>query len=326
MEAVELTSIRNQLNVRKERLNEAIANLPDKSNLVGLLKQVDKALEKLNHGTYGICEVCHDPVEEDRLLVDPLISVCLGCLNEVQKRALESDLEFAAKIQRNLLPKKDFSINGWDFDYHYNPAGPVSGDFTDIIPVDNNSFFFVLGDVSGKGIGASLMMSQLHSLIRTLLSFDLSVCEIVEKANRLFCESTLYSNYATMVVGKANSDGSIEICVAGHNPPLLVRNSKVQSIHATGVPVGLFCDAEYSVNKFVLDKGDTLLLYSDGLTESVNGSEGGEYGEHRVIEQLANSNGSTPKVFVDQLISDHKTWLNNFKQSDDVTVLFIKRV
>lgn len=326
MEAVELSTIRNQLILRKEKLNEAKTNLPEKSHLIGLIKQVDTALEKLDHGTYGICEVCHDSVEKERLFVDPLVSVCLGCLNEAQKHALETDLEFAAKIQRNLLPKNHQSISEWDFSYYYNPAGPVSGDFTDIIPLNDGAVIFTIGDVSGKGIAASLMMSHLHGLIHSLLSFGLPVNKIVEKANKLFSESTLFSNYATMVMGKAYPDGKIEISVAGHNPPLLVKNGSVQNIQATGIPVGLFNEVEYGVNKFTLDKGDTLLLYTDGLTESINESAEEEYGEKRVLEQLERSNGSAPKVLIDDLIKNHKAWLNNSRQSDDITVLVIKRV
>jgi sigma-B regulation protein RsbU (phosphoserine phosphatase) len=327
METIQISSIREQLNVRKERLNEAINKIPEHSNLVGLIKQVDSALEKLNHGTYGICEVCHDHVEEERLFIDPLVSVCLGCLNEAQQHALESDLEFAAKIRRNLLPKNNQSISGWDFSYHYNPAGPVSGDFTDIIPLNDDSAIFIIGDVSGKGIAASLMMTHLHGLIHSLLSFGLPVNEIVKKANRLFNESTLYTNYATMVIGRAYPDGTIEIAVAGHNPPLLVRKGNVESIPATGVPVGLFADAEYDVNTFTLYEGDTLLLYTDGLTESVNESaDGGEYGEQRIIEQLASTNGEDPKVLIDELIQNHRTWLMDSKPADDVTVLAVKRM
>jgi sigma-B regulation protein RsbU (phosphoserine phosphatase) len=175
------------------------------------------------------------------------------------------------------------------------------------------------------------MMSHLHGLIHSLLSFGLPVNEIVEKANRLFNESTLYSNYATMVIGKAYPDGTIEISVAGHNPPLLVKNGIVQGIQATGIPVGLFSDVKYGVNKITMDKGDTLLLYTDGLTESsVNEVE---YGEQRLIKQLANTNGSAPKILVDELMQNHKAWLNNSstenppgKQADDITVLAVKRM
>ncbi len=328
MEALQINSLRDQLNVRKERLNNALEQRPEDSNLVGLLKQVDSALNKIDHGTYGICEVCHDAVEEERLFIDPLVSVCLGCLDDAQRHALESDLEFAAKIQRNLLPKNNQSISGWDFSYHYNPAGPVSGDFTDIIPLNDDSVIFIIGDVSGKGISASLMMSHLHGLIHSLLSFGLPVNELLKKASRLFNESTIYSNYATIVIGKAYPDGTIEVAVAGHNPPLLVKNGSVQQITATGMPVGLFADAEYGVNKFRMDKDDTILLYTDGLTESsIKESTGSnsEYGEQRVVEQLAKVNGTATKHIIDELIRDHKTWLKDSKPSDDVTILVVKR-
>ena len=327
METLQISSIREQLNVRKERLDEAINQMPGQPNLINLIKQVDKALEKIDHGTYGICEVCHDPMEEERLFIDPLVTVCLGCLDDAQRHALENDLEFAAKIQRNLLPKNNQSVSGWDFSYHYNPAGAVSGDFTDIIPLNDDSVIFIIGDVSGKGISASLMMSHLHGLIHSLLSFGLPVNEIIKKANRLFNESTLYSNYATMVIGKAYPDGNIEIAVAGHNPPLLVRNGNVQRINATGMPVGLFKDAEYNVNKLSFEKDDTLLLYTDGLTEAIsNESSAGEYGEQRLVEQLAKANGTAPKFILDELIQNHKTWLKDSKPTDDITLLVVKRI
>ncbi len=324
MDAMQLTSIKDQLTLRKEKLTRVVNQVPDQPGFTDLLKQVDKALEKIEHKSYGICEVCHDKVEEDRLFIDPLVTVCLGCLDEAQQHALENDLEFAAKIQRNLLPINNQSLNGWEFSYHYSPAGPVSGDFTDIIPLNDKTVIFTIGDVSGKGISASLMMSHLHGLIHSLLSFGLPVNEIIEKANRLFSQSTLNTNYATMVAGKAYADGTIEITVAGHNPPLLVKNGDIESVSATGVPVGLFGETQYGLNKFKLGKGDTLLLYTDGLTESsINEIE---YGEERVIEQLSKSNGEAPKKFVESLINNHKSWLNNSKPIDDITVLAVKRM
>jgi len=324
MDTLQISSVKEQLYVRKDRINEAMKQMPGNSQLVDLLKQVDSALEKISSGTYGICEVCKESVEEERLFIDPLVSVCLGCLNEAQQRALENDLEFAAKIQRNLLPKNNQKISGWDFCYHFDPAGPVSGDFTDIIPLNDGSVIFIIGDVSGKGIAASLMMSHLHGLIHSLLSFELPVNKIVEKVNMLFNESTLFSNYATMVLGKAFPDGKIEICIAGHNPPLLLKNGEVNGLNATGMPVGLFSNAQYEVRTIQLQQGDALLLYTDGLTESeVNNIE---YGEDRVINYLASTNGQASKSLINELINDHTQWLSNNKPADDLTVLAIKRM
>ena len=326
METLQISSIKEQLHVRKDRLTETIKHMPEHSNLIGLLQQVDSALKKIDNGNYGICEVCHGTVEEERLFIDPLVTVCLSCLSDSQRKSLENDLEFASKIQRNLLPKNHQSVGGWEFCYHYKPAGPVSGDFTDIIPLNDDSVIFIIGDVSGKGIPASLMMSHLHGLIHSLLSFGLPVNEIIKKANRLFTESTLFTNYATLVIGKASPDGTIEIAVAGHNPPLLLKDGKVQSIQATGVPVGLFCDAEYEVNKFKLMRNDTLLLYTDGLTESFNSSNSGEeYGEQRVIDQFAGTSNFATKSLVEEIIQNQKNWLKESSPTDDVTVLAVKR-
>jgi len=324
MTGLNIPSLKNHLNERRERLQETIKYVPDPIKLYGLLQQVDSALERIDNGSYGICDVCHDPIEEDRLLVDPLITVCLDHLNHHQQKALEQDLEFAIKIQRNLLPENNLKINGWEFSYHYSPAGPVSGDFCDFIKLEDNSVLFALGDVSGKGISASLMMSHLHALIRSLLTFNLPVNEIVTRANRLFCESTLSTHYATMVFGKASPAGDAEICIAGHNPPLIIKKEEVTTLNATGIPVGLFPQSEYELINFKLLKDDSLILYTDGLTEaSVNEIE---YGEERLKSQLLKSGTRSPRNMIDDLINDQKSFLKDSPRYDDITISILKKI
>ncbi len=318
MTGLNIPSLKNHLNERRERLQETIKYVPDPVKLFSLLQQVDSALERIDNGSYGICDVCHDPIESDRLIMDPLLTVCLDHLNHHQRKALEQDLELAIKIQRNLLPENHISVNGWDFCYHYSPAGTVSGDFCDFIKLDNESVLFVLGDVSGKGISASLMMSHLHALIRSLLSFNLPVNEIVTRANRLFCESTLSTHYATMVFGKANKAGNVEICIAGHNPPLLIKNGNVDILKATGIPVGLFSQSEYELVNIDLQKGNSLILYTDGLTEASSNEV--EYGEERLREQLIKSGNSSSRSIIDNILTDHRSFLNNSSPFDDITI------
>jgi sigma-B regulation protein RsbU (phosphoserine phosphatase) len=291
--------------------------------LYNLLQQVDSALERIDNGSYGICDVCHDPIESERLIMDPLLTVCLDHLNYHQKKALEQDLELAIKIQRNLLPQNNLNVNGWEFCYHYNPAGAVSGDFCDFIMLDDHSVLFVLGDVSGKGISASLMMSHLHALIRSLLSFNLPVNEIVARVNRLFCESTLSTHYATMVFGKANNDGYVELCIAGHNPPLLIQGNRVYTIDATGVPVGLFCESEYELSSINLRKGDSIILYTDGLTEA--SVDEIEYGEERLKLLLEKSMELSAKGLLGSIINDQKNFLKDAPLFDDITVSVIAK-
>ena len=192
------------------------------------------------------------------------------------------------------------------------------------VPSGDGSYIFIMGDVSGKGVSASIMMSNLHALIHSLQSFELSINEILKKANRLFCKITLANNYATLVVGRVFRDGTIEVCVAGHNPPMVVSNGKVTPLHATGIPVGMFCDAEYGVEKIKLNKNDFLFLYTDGLTEaSVNETE---YGADNLKNHLAELNGFSSTDIISNVLLKQQACLGTAKPEDDLTVAAIRKI
>ncbi len=324
MDTLNLPFLRKQLTERKERLENSAKNLSEPVRIYRLMQQIDRTIERIDRGSYGICEVCHDPIEPERLAFDPMICVCLDHLNSEQQRALEQDLELARRVQQGLLPKNNIRIDGWQFSYRYHPAGIVSGDFCDFIPQEDNSFFLILGDVSGKGISASLMMSQLNALIRSFITFGLPLQEIVRRTNRLFCESILSNNYATMVFGKGTPDGVIEFCIAGHNPPILLKENNITKIKATGIPVGLFCGSEYGVSRYEMEPGNTVLVYTDGITESFSGED--EYGEDRLIESYLKSGKETPELILDKLFGEHNSFMKAAKPSDDVTAAVLKKV
>ncbi len=128
MATLEIAFLNSQLQERKRRLEEAIALAPQRAGLAGLLRDVDSALERMDKGSYGLCETCHDPVEEDRLLADPLVRYCLDHLTPPQRDALQRDLDLASQLQRNLLPQVGLRAGGWETSFHYEPVGPVSGD------------------------------------------------------------------------------------------------------------------------------------------------------------------------------------------------------
>ena len=146
MATLEIDFLHNQLEERKRRLEAAITLSPQKSGLAELLHEVDSALERMAKGTYGICDECHESIEQDRLLTDPLVCYCLDHLTPPQRDALQRDLDLAAQVQRNLLPRAGLSTGGWETSYYYAPFGPVSGDYCDLIASDGQ-LFFVLGDV-----------------------------------------------------------------------------------------------------------------------------------------------------------------------------------
>src|SRR5713101_8018759 len=264
MATLEIAFLNSQLQERKHRLEEAIALAPQRAGLAGLLRDVDSALERMDKGSYGLCETCHDPVEEDRLLADPLVRYCLDHLTPPQRDALQRDLDLASQLQRNLLPQVGLRAGGWETGFHYEPVGPVSGDYCDLIPSDGQ-LFFVLGDVSGKGVAASMLMTQLHALFRSLISVGLPLEQLVGLANRVFCESTMAGQYATLVCGKASQSGDVQISSAGHLPSLLVGKGGVLRIESTGLPLGMFCEVELSATRLQMEAGDTLFLYTDGL-------------------------------------------------------------
>src|SRR5215470_4618040 len=124
--------MRDQLVKRRDKVTNAIKTAGPDPHLKDLLQQVDAARERFESGTYGLCEVCHDTVEAARLIANPLERFCLDHLNAKERSALEADLNLASQIQRGLLPGRNLRARGWHFDYCYEPAGPVSGDYVDI--------------------------------------------------------------------------------------------------------------------------------------------------------------------------------------------------
>jgi len=316
--------LREQLIDRRHKLEDAANGFQRPAELTRLLGEVDAALERMDHGSYGICEVCHDPVETERLIADPLTRFCIDHLTPSQQRALEEDLTLASQIQTGLLPAPDQRIDGWEVAYHYQPAGAVSGDYCDLIAGEDNSLHFVLGDVSGKGVAASMLMAHLHAMFRTLVSVNLPLDQMIERASRVFCESTLPTQYATLVYGKATPDGQVEVCNAGHLPPLLIQQDGVHRISATGLPVGVFCSESFTCTSFQMQPGEALFLYTDGLTETSD-AQGDEFGIDRLEHLLQDRTDLPPRTLIDLGLTELKTFAQGRTPVDDLTLMAIQR-
>ena len=324
MAATEQAYFLRELELRREHLLSASRSNAADSSLSSLLASVDAALSRLKSGTFGLCETCHETIEPDRLLCNPLLRFCLDHLSGDEQRALESDLALAARIQRGLLPPTDWSVAGWQARYHYQPAGLVSGDYCDLIQSDG-AFLFLLGDVAGKGVAASMLMSHLHATFRSLASQQLPLRRLVELANRLFCDSTTVGQYATLVVGRAWPDGKVEYVSAGHLPLLHVSATGVSAREATGVPLGMFCGASFQVCELNLASNDTLFLYTDGLTEIFNPA-GDEYGMQRVESLAKRYATSGPEGLLAACLAEMSSFSGGVKQKDDLTLLALRRI
>ncbi|HEX8710749.1 MAG TPA: SpoIIE family protein phosphatase [Terracidiphilus sp.] len=317
----EVAFLHRQLEERKQRLQAAMAIAPQNSHLGSLLCEVDSALERMTNGTYGLCQTCRQTIEQDRLLADPLVCYCLDHLNKSELKALQRDLDLAAQVQRNLLPPAMQRAGCWETCFHYSPLGPVSGDYCDLIPSDGG-LFFVLGDVSGKGVAASMLMTQLHALFRSLTRLSLPLEQIVVQSNRIFCESALAGHYATLICGQATPAGEMEIFNAGHLPAVLLQRSGTARVESTGLPLGMFCDIVFSKTRLHMDPGDTLFLYTDGFSESRRGDE--EYGVDRISDLIGRYSGSRPAELVAACLRDIESFADH-PPFDDMTLLAIQR-
>lgn len=322
MATVEMDFLHSQLEERKHRLETAIALTPQHAGLPGLLREVDSALDRFDAGTYGLCEECHDTVERDRLLADPLVRYCLDHLSAPERAILQRDLDMASQLQQGLLPPVDLKAAGWETSYHYAPVGPVSGDYCDLYPSDGQ-LFFVLGDVSGKGVAASMRMTQLHALFRSLIGMGLSLGEIVAHINRFLCDSALAGQYATLVCGRAKLGGEVELFNAGHLPAIAVRHGRVQQLGSTGLPLGMFRETSFTSACLQMNEGDTLFLYTDGLSEARR--ENDEYGIDRVMGLVSRQSSSTTAGLISACLDDLRGFTGATSRLDDLTLLAIRR-
>lgn len=324
--------IREQLEKRRDEIRILLSGIPagepasTTAPFVELLEEVDSAVQRMDAGTYGICDVCHDTVEKDRLIADPLTRLCLDHLSSDEQRALERDLELAAQVQRGLLPQSDAEFRDWRIHYQYKPAGMVSGDYFDLISPANGGgdLIFLLGDVSGKGVAASLLMTHLHAIFRSLASTDMELSTLVEMANRLFCQSTTAGQYATLVCGRAGRSGEIEIASAGHAPALVISPNGVKQIGSTGLPLGLFATSRYTVCRVRLEPRDSLLLFTDGISEA-NDASGREYGIGGLSAASSRRHGWPPKELVAACLGDVQQHSAGVRQADDQTLMAIQR-
>jgi len=321
MATAQMDFLQNQLQVRKQRLEMVITETPDDTGLNALLREVDSALERLAAGTYGLCETCHDTIERDRLLADPLIRYCLDHLTRQERATLQRDLDLASEVQRGLLPPPGLKVDGWETSYHYAPLGPVSGDYCDLYP-SGGQLYFMLGDVAGKGVAASMRMTQLHALFRSLIGMGLPLEEIVAHINRLLCDSGLAGQYATLVCGRARRGGEVEIFNAGHLPVIALQRGRVQLLESTGFPLGMFRDALFSAAHLELSCGDMLFLYTDGLSEARG--ESGEYGVERVTSLVSGQTTGCAAGVISACLEDLRGFAGATPGMDDLTLLAIQ--
>jgi sigma-B regulation protein RsbU (phosphoserine phosphatase) len=281
-------------------------------------------LQLLNHRGGGFSEADVEFLEE--LGVPFAIALTTADLHReiVAREQLRREVRLAAEIQRALQPEDRADVPGLDIEVLFEPCHEVGGDYWDVIPIDDDRWWIVVADVSGKGVSAGLVASNIQACLWTRRAASDPLTAVVADVNEILCRLTRGRKYATLVVAEWSSTNETLTWVsAGHPPLMLSRDGSVQDFGATGRPIGLFSDQIYESEKTRLGEGDTVLLYTDGILEAggINGVD--EFGFDRIRACL--EVGGSPRDVIELLTASLAVHIDGGEREDDLTLVCLRR-
>jgi len=274
--------IQTGLAAKRQNLTEFLESSPeekkdlcceDEREVQAHIHVIDVALEKAEDHTLGICTVCHGHVDPGLLEMDFTATVCLDHYSEPERRRLEEELELSAVIQRALLPQISPEIPGVELAAFTRPAAIVSGDYFDFFNFRDGTHGLVIADIPGHGVSAGMLMSSLQTAIRTMAPETDSPSEILERINRFYIHNIHFTTFVTIFLARFDPiTHTLTYASAGHNPPAVVHKHKgeVSWLRPTAPAIGLAEEFYSRTETVTLEHGDTLFLYTDGVTEAFN--------------------------------------------------------
>lgn len=245
---------------------------------------------------------------------------------EQNLRVMQEEMRLARITQENLLPKELPYVSGYQISAKTISAKEVGGDYYDLIRIDDLHFAFCVGDISGKGIAAAMLMSNLQATLRSHLTTGKSSKEIITASNNLLYNSTESTKFATLFFGIINiASKEITYCNAGHNSPYHYKKDLSHSeLSSGGIILGCLPKSVYEEETISLNKGELILIYSDGITEAMN-ENNEEYGEERLQKVMQTHLDQSPDIIINKIINDVRDFTKETQQSDDMTLMLIKR-
>jgi phosphoserine phosphatase RsbU/P len=314
---------------------------------VQLTRSMTKTVDKLYEGTervkvgdfsYRINLPAADQLSALGGAFDSMTASVERLLHEsLEKTRLEGELEIARQVQTQLFPQTAPEVPGLNLYGVCKPARVVSGDYYDFLKLGENRVGLVLGDISGKGISAALLMAAVQSSLHAQFydghspetaprALPLSTSVIVERLNRQLFAASPPEKYATFFYAVYDaSTRRLSYTTAGHPPPVLFHRDEVRRLDIGGTVVGLFSTIHYEQAVVELEPGDLLLAFTDGLTEPEN-SYGEEYGEARLLEVARRALSSRPDLLVEEIYRSVGDWTGSPELQDDMTLLVAKAV
>jgi serine phosphatase RsbU (regulator of sigma subunit)/pSer/pThr/pTyr-binding forkhead associated (FHA) protein len=288
-----------------------------KDSVIGLVY-----VDKIQHA--------HAFTEDDLRVLTALANVAAAKIENVrlleeslEKRRMEEDMRMAAEIQTGLLPRDAPLIQGWDLAGSNRPCRTVGGDYYDFV-VERGRLLLALGDVSGKGTGAALLMTVLRAAVRAHWT-DPGLAEAVGRINRTVCQNVPSSKYVTFFLAALDpATGRLDYVNAGHNPPILVRASgEVEKLAAGGLVLGIFEAVSYEGGAVVMERGDMLVVYSDGVTETWD-PDGEEFGEDKLVALAVADRAKGADAVQDAILCEIESFEQGARATDDRTLIVLK--
>jgi len=245
----------------------------------------------------------------------------------LEKERIEKELLLAASIQQKIIPDKLPEIEGYELAGENIPSREVGGDYYDCIDMRNGKYALIIADVAGKGIAASLLVNTLNASLYSYLEFDLPLTDMADRLNKLIYNASPPDKFITFFIAVLDSkSGELDVVNAGHNPILFLRkDGKLDKIDAGGIGLGMLdFGIPYQGEKLVMNPGDKLFLYTDGIPEAMNKDEV-EYSDERMIEFFRNNAEKSAPDFINGIVEDVSKHVNGEPQSDDITSMILKR-
>ena len=243
-----------------------------------------------------------------------------------QQERLERELQLAMEIQQRFQPTAPPVVMGYEFQGISFPCYEIGGDYYDFIKRDDGRLVIALGDVSGKGTAAALLMSSLHASIHAQTGSHDTLVETISAVNRYLAENIPSNRFVTLFYAELDPEsGAVSFLNAGHNPPLIVHAAgTVEQLASGGLPLGIKADAEYREGRTHLEPGDVLVIYSDGVTEAAS-PNGEEFGPTRLYEVVSRNVDASAAGIRDRIESALTKFSQGTQAADDITLVIVKR-
>ncbi|MBP1634507.1 MAG: serine phosphatase [Acidobacteria bacterium] len=241
----------------------------------------------------------------------------------VEKARMEQELHIAAEIQQALLPPPSWSTEYFEAEGRTLPCRSIGGDFFDYLRCADGAAGFALADVSGKGAPAALLTAMIQGVLTAQAAFAGGPAAVLARVNEVLLQRALGSRFVTVFLAALAPDGALTYCNAGHNPPFLVGSGTVRRLETGGLICGLFAAATYEEETLRLHPGDTLVAFSDGVSEAANAA-GEEFGDHRILDSIQRSVDRGPSGVLECLLESLRAFSAGTLQGDDITAVAVR--